>query len=82
MEFKKCERCGCFFSSKDSVCYNCLTKEKFEMSQLKSYIEENNLNNIHSLSDLSVQTGIAGKTLNRFLTYEDFSEITGQFNLK
>ena len=33
MEFKKCERCGCFFASNDNVCYNCLTKDRFEMSK-------------------------------------------------
>ena len=43
MEFKKCDRCGCFFTSNDNVCHNCLTKERFEMSKFKSYIEENNI---------------------------------------
>lgn len=82
MEFKKCERCGCFFSSNDSVCYNCLTKERFEMSKLKNYIEENNVNSINSIHDLSIQTGISGKTLNRFLENEDFADIAEQINLK
>lgn len=82
MEFKKCERCGCFFTSNDNVCYNCLTKERFEMLKFKTFIEENNLSDIISLNDLSVQTGLSGKTLNRFLGYDDFSEIAGQINLK
>lgn len=82
MEFKKCERCGCFFASNDNVCYNCLTKDRFEMSKFKNFIEENNINQINSLSDLSVQTGISQKNLNRFLGYEDFSSISEQFNLK
>ena len=82
MEFKKCERCGCFFASNDNVCYNCLTKDRFEMSKFKNFIEENNINQIKSLSDLSVQTGISQKNLNRFLGYEDFNSISEQFNLK
>lgn len=82
MEFKKCERCGCFFASNDNVCYNCLTKDRFEMSKFKNFIEENNINRINSLSDLSVQTGISQKNLNRFLGYEDFNSIYEQFNLK
>ena len=82
MEFKKCERCGCFFASNDNVCHNCLTKERFEMSKFKTYIEENNISNINSLNDLSIGTGITEKTLNRFLAQEDFSGIASQINLK
>lgn len=76
MEFKKCDRCGCFFASNDNVCHNCLTKERFEMSKFKSYIEENNISSINSLSELSVGTGISGKTLNRFLSQDDFLDIS------
>lgn len=82
MEFKKCERCGCFFTSNDNVCYNCLTKDRFEMSKFKSFVEENNLSNINSLNELSTQTGISSKNLNRFLGYEDFNDIANQINLK
>ena len=52
------------------------------MSKFKNFIEENNINLINSLSDLSVQTGISQKNLNRFLGYEDFNSISEQFNLK
>ena len=82
MEFKKCDRCGCFFASNDNVCYNCLTKERFEMSKFKNYIEENNINTINSLNELSVGTGISEKTLNRFLIQDDFLDIANQINLK
>ena len=82
MEFKKCERCGCFYTSNDSVCYNCLTKDKYEMSKFKNYINENNLSEINSLNEISSQTGISNKNLNRFLGYEDFSDIANQINLK
>ena len=82
MEFKKCERCGCFYTSNDNVCYNCLTKDKYEMSKFKNFINENNLNEINSLNEISYQTGISGKNLNRFLEYEDFNDIANQLNLK
>ena len=82
MELRKCERCGCFFASNDNVCHNCLTKERFEMSKFKTYIEENNISNINSLNELSIGTGLSGKTLNRFLSQDDFSDIASQINLK
>lgn len=82
MEFRKCERCGCFFISNDNVCFNCLTKDRFEMSKFKSFVEENNVSNINSLTDLSAQTGISSKNLNRFLGYEDFNDIAKEINLK
>ena len=79
MEFKKCERCGSFFFSNDNVCYNCLTKERAEITKLKSYVEENSIGNIHSINELSLQTGISGKTLDRFLDSNDFADIAEQF---
>lgn len=82
MEFKRCERCGNFFVSSDSVCHNCLAKEKFEMTQFKNFIEENNISDINTVNDLSIQTGISARNINRFLGYEDFSDIAGQLNLK
>lgn len=82
MEFKKCERCGAFFASNDNVCYNCSTKERAEFSKFKTYIDEINIDNINSLNDLSIGTGISSKTLNRFLDNEDFLDIANQINLK
>lgn len=82
MEFRKCDRCGCFFASNDNVCHNCLTKERFEMSKFKTYIEENNISNINSLNELSIGTGITEKTLHRFLAQDNFSDIVNQLNLK
>lgn len=82
MEFRKCDRCGCFFASNDNVCHNCLTKERFEMSKFKTYIEENNISNINSLNELSIGTGLSEKTLNRFLTQDDFSDIASQITFK
>ena len=75
MEFKKCERCGCFFNSNEIVCGNCLTKERFEISKFKNYIDDNNIESIDSLNSVAIETGISEKSLNRFLSYEDFSGI-------
>ena len=41
MEFKKCERCGCFFVSQDNVCYNCITKDRAEINMLRNYFDIN-----------------------------------------
>ena len=41
MEFKRCSRCGCFFTSNDDVCCNCLSKDKFEMSLVGSGVLQN-----------------------------------------
>ena len=70
MEFKKCERCGCFFLSESVVCENCSPKDSFEMSKLKNYFESENYSN--SINSISVDTGISVKNLNRYL--ENFSE--------
>ncbi len=82
MEFKKCARCGCFYTSNDNVCYNCLSKERFEMNKFKNYIEEANLGNINSLNDIAINTGISDKNINRFLGYDDFSQVAKELNLK
>ena len=55
MNFKKCLRCGCFFSSVDDICPNCTPKDNFEMSKLKNFlsnqIEEANINRFMSNKD-------------------------------
>ena len=65
MEFKKCERCGCFFVSEDSVCCNCKTKDRADTIKLQSYIEEHGAIGT-SLEEISAGTGITIKNLNRF----------------
>lgn len=64
MEFKRCERCGCFFISEDNVCYNCIAKDKADTAKLQNYIEEHGT--IGSIEDISAGTGITIKNLNRF----------------
>ena len=68
MEFRKCMRCGCFFASEDDVCINCRVKDNLEINILNNYIEENNsITNIHNLS---IDTGIAIKNINRFIEHD------------
>ena len=67
MEFKKCERCGCFFISQDNVCHNCITKDKAEINQLKTFFDINPNVQANNLNDLSLQLGISEKNLNRYM---------------
>ncbi len=79
MEFKKCERCGCFFASNSDVCGNCGPKDSLEMLKLKNYLESENYSN--SINCISIDTGISVKNLNRYLGYEDFSKLSSKLNI-
>jgi len=79
MEFKKCERCGCFFLSNYNVCENCSPKDSFEMSQLKNYFESENYSN--SINSISVDTGISVKNLNRYFENEEFSNLSSKLHI-
>lgn len=70
MEFNRCSRCGSFYISEGNVCPKCSTKDGFEFSNFKSYVQENGLEN--SLDTISGETGISVQNLNRFLGYEEF----------
>ena len=76
MNLNKCNRCGCFFMTEDSVCPKCAQKDQFEMGQLKTFLEEN-ASQIN-LDNLSASTGISIKNLNRFLAQEQFSDFYNQ----
>lgn len=76
MNFNKCSRCGCFFMSDSSVCPNCETKDNYEMSELKTFLEENTAQ--INIDNLSVSTGISVKNLNRFLAKEQFADYISQ----
>ena len=65
MELKRCSRCGAFYSSEAEVCPNCEPKDNYEKSQLKNYLNENEMPS--SLETLSSHTNISIKNLNRFL---------------
>lgn len=72
MEFKRCERCGCFFTSSDNICSNCLCKDNVDILKLKDYFNDNE--NIPSFESLSLSTGISEKNLIRYLQNNEFIE--------
>lgn len=72
MEFKKCERCGCFYTTSDSICPKCQPKENFEMNIVKNFLKTHNEISTQSISNA---TGISTKTINRFLKSDELSSI-------
>ena len=72
MELNKCTRCGCFYVSGPNVCPACEQKDSSEIDKLKSFLSENE---ITSIDDISFQTGISAKNLDRFLKLEEFKKI-------
>lgn len=74
MDFKKCARCGSFFLSDNEVCPKCLPKDRCEISKLTNYINDNNITNV-SIANLSENTGITLKNINRFLNSNSIPKI-------
>ena len=69
MEVNKCSRCGAFYTNSGYVCSKCTTKDNFEISTFKKFVENNGID-IQSLTQVSVSTGISERNLNRFLNYD------------
>ena len=65
MDFKKCARCGAFFLSDDSVCFNCKPKDKLDSIKLQDYLDTNS--NISSIDEIALNTGISTKNITRYL---------------
>ena len=72
MEFKKCQRCGCFFVSTNNICENCLSKDNLDISKLKNYFDNND--DIPSFYTIIEDTGISEKNLTRYLQNNNFIE--------
>ena len=66
MEFKKCVRCGCFFTSSNNICCNCESKDRYDIAKINNIIEENDTFN--SIEELSSLTGVNLNNLNRFIS--------------
>ena len=75
MEIKKCVRCGQFFETNQEVCNSCLAKDNKEIGRLKNYFSYNYIAGGTSKEDISFNTGITIKNLNRFLNTEEFANI-------
>lgn len=79
MEFKKCPRCGNFFHSDLDVCQNCKTNESLDVQKLRNYFEQNGIGVNATIQQISIDTGINSRNLNRYLLNEEFSGmINGQ----
>ena len=80
MIFDKCARCGCFFTTGDSVCPNCKQKDEKDMYTLRNFLSNNEMPN--SPETLALKAGVNIKNLNRFMQMESFQDvnqiITGQ----
>lgn len=73
MDFKKCPRCGNFFHSDLNVCQKCTTNESLDIQKLKNYFEENVGSQDYTMQEISVQTGISSRNLNRYMISEEFA---------
>ena len=69
MNLNKCERCGCFFASKNSVCPNCESKDENDINQLKNFL--NDSDSSVTVESLAFSTGVYLKNVNRFLKDKD-----------
>ena len=77
MDFKKCNRCGSFYLSDGDVCPKCNTKDTFELSTFKKYIEKNGTD--FTINEISQELGIQVSNLNRFLGYDELSKYAKDF---
>lgn len=81
MEFKKCPRCGNFFHSDFEVCQSCKRNENLDVQKLKNYFEQNGTGINATVQEISIQTGINSRNLNRFLLNEEFAGKINQGNI-
>lgn len=70
MEFKKCCRCGVFFTSANDVCSCCQTKDEQDLYKLNNFIDTTGVP--LSIANLSAGTGISEKNINRFIQNKTF----------
>lgn len=70
MQFNKCSRCGCFYTNSGDVCPNCMPKDNFEMNKLKIFLDDADTN--YSMENISYNTGISIKNLNRYFSKDNF----------
>ena len=73
MIFDKCARCGCFFTTGDSVCPNCKQKDEKDMFTLRSFLSNNEMPS--SAESLASKADLNIKNLNRFMQMESFQDV-------
>ena len=75
MEIKKCARCGQFFETVNEVCNGCISKDNKDIGKLKNYFSYGYVAGKVSLGDISNNTGITMRNLNRLLVNEEFEGV-------
>ena len=75
MEIKKCARCGQFFETINEVCNSCIAKDNKDIGKLKNYFSYGYVAGKVSLGDISNETGITMKNLNRLIVSEEFEGV-------
>lgn len=75
MEIKRCARCGQFFETINDVCNNCIAKDNKDIGKLKNYFSYGYVAGKVSLGDISNNTGITMKNLNRLIVNEEFEGV-------
>ena len=77
MKFNKCIRCGCFFSSEDSLCPNCLSRDEIDKLTIRKYLKNNDMP--QNVEALAFQSGVELKNVNRYLNTREFSDLKKNF---
>ena len=76
MEIKICARCGGFFETINEVCNGCVSKDNKDLGKLKNYLSGYGyIAGQITKSEVSANTGITMKNLNRFLSGEEFEGV-------
>lgn len=75
MEIKRCARCGQFFETINDVCNGCIAKDNKDIGKLKNYFSYGYVAGKVSLGDISNNTGITMKNLNRLILNEEFEGV-------
>lgn len=74
MELRRCVRCGMFLTTNIDVCKDCEKKDIAELGKLKNFFSNSYVNGV-SKTEISSNTGISAKNLNRYLGYDEFKDI-------
>lgn len=72
MNLNKCERCGCFFMTADTICPNCVSKDESDVNKLKSFLVESEEG--VTVDDVIKNTGVSLKNVNRFLSNKELNK--------
>ena len=75
MEIKKCARCGQFFETVNEVCNGCISKDNKDIGKLKNYFSYGYVAGKVSLGDISNNTGISIKNINRLILNDEFEGV-------